>query len=90
MELGIGGTIDNISEHGLTGYNQWNINMMSMECVGDHGIYIGQLNITFDDTTLNRIFRERTDANRTWISIRFIYKFYMNQGQLHHQQHLST
>ena len=44
-----------------------------MDCVSDHGIYIRQLNIMFDNTILNG---NSTDINKTEISIRFIYIYH--------------
>ena len=80
VEFGIGGTIlyliTNTSD--WHSHKQWNIklNMMSMECVADHGICLGQLNITFDN--LSGISRKLTEANRTSssYSVQFRYRSY--------------
>ena len=69
VELGIGETVESIPEHHLmSGHNQWNmkLKMTSMDCVSDHGIYIRQLNITFNNTILNG---NSTDTNKAEISI---------------------
>ena len=87
VELGIGGRIANYSEHELTGHKQWNVTMKSEKCVGDHGIHIGKMSITFDNMTLNRISRELTEGSRTSISIRFIYRFYNEE---HEQRAVSS
>lgn len=79
VQLGIGEDKTNISD--LKSRNRLsrniNYNMMTMNCISGHGIYVGQFNITFDSTTLNGIYKELIDANTTQISIRFIYKYYL-------------
>ena len=77
VELSIGETVYSIPEHSLIpDHNQWNIslklNMTSIDCVSDHGIYIRQLNITFDNTINGNL----NDTNKTGISIRFIYRYH--------------
>ena len=78
VELSIGKTIESIPEDSLMpGHNQGNVklNMTSMDCVSGHGIYIRQLNITFDNTLL-KFNGNSTDTNKTEISIRFIYRYH--------------
>jgi hypothetical protein len=41
----------------------------------DHGLYIAEMNITFNDNTLKEI-KNLTASNRTMISIRYRYKLY--------------
>ena len=72
VELSIGETVYSIPEHSLIpDHNQWNIslklNMTSIDCVSDHGIYIRQLNITFDNTINGNL----NDTNKTGISTVF-------------------
>lgn len=82
VELGVGEKLVNYSRHTLT-QNQWNITatMKEEKCVSDHGIYVVKMNITFDNTTINGIWRELTEGNRTPISIRFIYIFYTVENE---------
>lgn len=77
VELGVGGKLAIYSRDTLT-QNQWNITatMKEEEYVSDHGIYVVKMNITFDNTTINGIWRELTEGNKTPISIRFIYTYY--------------
>ena len=80
VQLGIGEDTINISDwhsHNQLSRNI-NYNMIAVNSSANgHGMYVRQLNITFDSTTLNGIYKELTDANTTQISIRFIYKYYL-------------
>ena len=73
VELKIGN--ETIRERNLIGYNNWNINITSTPCI-DNGIYTVQLNITFDNATLNGISNRLKNANSSSISARFIYATY--------------
>jgi hypothetical protein len=74
VELGIDTTPTIISDIKVNS-TQWNISMTSTPNP-DHGLYIAQMNITFDDKTLKGISKNLTAANRTSISIRYIFRFY--------------
>ena len=74
VELKIGN--ETIRKRNLIGYNNnWNINITSTPCI-DNGTDTAQLNITFDNATLNGISNRLKDANSSSISVRFIYETY--------------
>ena len=75
IELGIGETSIKIHNATSSDYNhdQWNISMSSIHNPY-HGLCIAQLNITFDNTTLKGISANLSHANRTSISIRYIFR----------------
>ena len=77
VELKIGN--ETIRKRNLIGYNNWNINITSTPCI-DNGIYTAQLNITFDNATLNGISNRLIDANSSSISVRFMYKTYSSEN----------
>ena len=76
VELNIGQKYNLIStEQHVSGYN---INI-SISCIGD-GIYTAKLNITFDNTTFDGVSKKLKDANKSYITVKFVHRTYVSDN----------